>query len=107
MWIATPLCRDNPSWIMASPATYQAHAVCCSSGRRFCEHGTARHTALPDTLRLTPSPTPMPTTATIDDLLAGLNPRQREAATHGDSPLLIVAGAEPERPPRWSIALPG
>lgn len=33
---------------------------------------------------------PMPT---IDDLLAGLNPQQREAATHGDSPLLIVAGA--------------
>ena len=35
----------------------------------------------------------MTTPATIDDLLAGLNPRQREAATHGDSPLLIVAGA--------------
>ena len=32
-------------------------------------------------------------TATIDDLLAGLNPQQREAATHGDGPLLIVAGA--------------
>ena len=30
---------------------------------------------------------------TIDDLLARLNPQQREAATHGDSPLLIVAGA--------------
>ena len=37
--------------------------------------------------------TSMTTTATIDDLLADLNPRQREAATHGDSPLLIVAGA--------------
>jgi len=35
----------------------------------------------------------MTATATIDDLLAGLNPRQREAATHDDSPLLIVAGA--------------
>jgi DNA helicase II / ATP-dependent DNA helicase PcrA len=35
----------------------------------------------------------MTTHATIDDLLAGLNPQQREAATHGDSPLLIVAGA--------------
>ena len=35
----------------------------------------------------------MTTPATIDDLLAGLNPRQREAAMHGDSPLLIVAGA--------------
>jgi DNA helicase II / ATP-dependent DNA helicase PcrA len=35
----------------------------------------------------------MTTSAKIDDLLAGLNPRQREAATHGDSPLLIVAGA--------------
>ncbi|MEN6459428.1 MAG: ATP-dependent helicase [Thermoguttaceae bacterium] len=31
--------------------------------------------------------------ATIDDLLAGLNPQQRTAATHGDGPLLIVAGA--------------
>jgi DNA helicase II / ATP-dependent DNA helicase PcrA len=30
---------------------------------------------------------------TIDDLLQKLNPQQREAATHGDSPLLIVAGA--------------
>ncbi len=30
---------------------------------------------------------------TIEDLLPKLNPRQREAATHGDSPLLIVAGA--------------
>ena len=30
---------------------------------------------------------------TIEDLLQRLNPRQREAATHGDSPLLIVAGA--------------
>jgi DNA helicase II / ATP-dependent DNA helicase PcrA len=35
----------------------------------------------------------MSTNATIDDLLAGLNPQQREAATHGDGPLLIVAGA--------------
>lgn len=35
----------------------------------------------------------MTTPATIDELLAGLNPPQREAATHGDSPLLIVAGA--------------
>jgi DNA helicase II / ATP-dependent DNA helicase PcrA len=29
----------------------------------------------------------------IEDLLKKLNPQQREAATHGDSPLLIVAGA--------------
>jgi DNA helicase-2/ATP-dependent DNA helicase PcrA len=29
----------------------------------------------------------------IDELLQRLNPQQREAATHGDSPLLIVAGA--------------
>jgi L-ribulose-5-phosphate 3-epimerase len=32
-------------------------------------------------------------TSTIDELLAGLNPQQREAATHGQNPLLIVAGA--------------
>jgi len=31
--------------------------------------------------------------ATIDEILAGLNPRQREAAAHDDRPLLIVAGA--------------
>ncbi len=30
---------------------------------------------------------------TIEDLLQKLNPQQREAAIHGDSPLLIVAGA--------------
>jgi DNA helicase II / ATP-dependent DNA helicase PcrA len=35
----------------------------------------------------------MTNAAPIDNLLAGLNPQQREAATHGDSPLLIVAGA--------------
>src|SRR5512147_1748486 len=29
----------------------------------------------------------------IDDLLARLNPQQRLAATHGEGPLLIVAGA--------------
>lgn len=35
----------------------------------------------------------MAANSTIDDLLADLNPQQREAATHGDGPLLIVAGA--------------
>jgi len=35
----------------------------------------------------------MSETAAIEVLLAGLNPQQRAAATHGDSPLLIVAGA--------------
>ncbi len=35
----------------------------------------------------------MPQNAAIDDLLAGLNPQQREAATHDNRPLLIVAGA--------------
>jgi DNA helicase II / ATP-dependent DNA helicase PcrA len=35
----------------------------------------------------------MTRTSTIDELLADLNPQQREAATHGDEPLLIVAGA--------------
>ena len=29
----------------------------------------------------------------IDDVLSKLNPQQRQAATHGDGPLLIVAGA--------------
>ena len=28
-----------------------------------------------------------------DDLLEGLNPAQYEAVTHGDGPLLVVAGA--------------
>ncbi len=31
--------------------------------------------------------------ASIDELLAGLNPQQRKAATHDQNPLLIVAGA--------------
>ncbi len=31
--------------------------------------------------------------ASIDDVLAGLNPQQRQAATFGNEPLLIVAGA--------------
>jgi len=35
----------------------------------------------------------MSTNSAIDDILADLNPQQREAATHGDRPLLIVAGA--------------
>ena len=29
----------------------------------------------------------------VDELLAGLNPPQREAVTYGDGPLLILAGA--------------
>ena len=40
-----------------------------------------------------PTELSMSSTATIDELLADLNPQQREAATHGDRPLLIVAGA--------------
>lgn len=28
-----------------------------------------------------------------DEILQGLNPEQREAVTHGEGPLLIVAGA--------------
>ena len=43
----------------------------------------------------------------IDDLLQRLNPQQREAATHGDSPLLIVAGAGTAKLLRSSTAWPG
>jgi DNA helicase-2/ATP-dependent DNA helicase PcrA len=35
----------------------------------------------------------MPHTSAIENLLSGLNPQQREAASHGEGPLLIVAGA--------------
>ena len=35
----------------------------------------------------------MTSSPSIDAVLARLNPQQRQAATHGEGPLLIVAGA--------------
>ena len=38
-------------------------------------------------------PAEAPAASTTEDILRGLNPEQRAAVTHGDGPLLIVAGA--------------
>jgi DNA helicase II / ATP-dependent DNA helicase PcrA len=46
-----------------------------------------------DTLRVYPARPRLDNTATTRDLASELNPEQAAAATHGDGPLLIIAGA--------------
>jgi DNA helicase II / ATP-dependent DNA helicase PcrA len=46
-----------------------------------------------DTLRVYPARPRLDNTATARDLASELNPEQAAAATHGDGPLLIIAGA--------------
>src|SRR5947209_14674832 len=62
-------------------------------GPRRQPGGVRHHVQATRHHRVGVSPAPSAFESTPDDLLEGLNPVQREAVTHGDGPLLIVAGA--------------
>ena len=95
-----PAAASRRSGLSARRSASSGHTSCAVSKSGFVMR-LRRHFSA-DGIRSVPT-----TMTTIDDLLAKLNPQQREAATHGDGPLLIVAARAPARPPRWCIGWRG
>src|SRR6476660_1931467 len=61
--------------------------------RRHLPLDAARNGRVTDTLKVYPPRSRIESTGTPRDFAAELNPQQAAAATHGDGPLLIIAGA--------------
>ena len=64
-----------------------------SDGGDYLALDTARNRRVTETLKVYPPRARAESTGTLRDFAAELNPQQAAAATHGDGPLLIIAGA--------------